>query len=108
MSTSMHSLPSTAKRSSDGAAKVVRRSVPPPTVAEIDHGEPRWLDQRVGSLRLGLSSILEIGGSAVLYGHNRRGAAADHGRVYAHPWGGMRLYRRRPELPVSAPVIGPS
>jgi signal transduction histidine kinase len=51
-------------------AKVATRSVPPPTVAEIDHGVPLFLDQLVDALRLGLSSTDAIGDSAVLHGHD--------------------------------------
>src|SRR5687767_13795742 len=51
-------------------AKVATRSVPPPTVAEIDHGVPLFLDQLVDALRLGLSSSDAIGDSAVLHGHD--------------------------------------
>ena len=50
-------------------AKVGMRSIPPPTEAEIDHGVPLFLDQLVDALRLGLSSSLEIGKSALLHGH---------------------------------------
>ena len=51
-------------------AKVAKRSVPPPTEAEIDHGVPLFLDQLVGALRLGLTSSPDIGRSAVLHGHD--------------------------------------
>src|SRR6188472_3584606 len=51
-------------------AKVARRSVPPPTQAEIDHGVPVFLDQLCDALRLGLTSSPEIGKSAVLHGHD--------------------------------------
>jgi len=51
-------------------AKVAARSVPPPTVAEIDHGVPLFLDQLVDALRLGHSSSDAIGDSAVLHGHD--------------------------------------
>jgi signal transduction histidine kinase len=51
-------------------AKVIKRSVPPPTDAEIDHGVPLFLDQLVDALRHGLSSSPEIGRSAVLHGHD--------------------------------------
>jgi hypothetical protein len=51
-------------------AKVVLRSVPPPTEAEIDHGVPVFLDQLVDSLRLGLASSPEIGRSAHQHGHD--------------------------------------
>ena len=37
-------------------AKVAKRSVPPPTEAEIDHGVPVFLDQLTDALRLGLTS----------------------------------------------------
>jgi hypothetical protein len=51
-------------------AKVARRSDPPPTPAEIDHGIPVFLDQLGDALRLGLSSSPEIGKSAVQHGHH--------------------------------------
>jgi signal transduction histidine kinase len=51
-------------------AKVATRSVPPPTEAEIDHGVPLFLEQLVDALRLGRSSSLDIGRSAVLHGHD--------------------------------------
>ncbi len=51
-------------------AKVATRSVPPPTVAEIDHGVPLFLDQLVDALRLGLSSSEAIGDTALLHGHD--------------------------------------
>lgn len=51
-------------------AKVATRSVPPPTIAEIDHGVPLFLNQLVDALRLGLSSSDAIGSSAVLHGHD--------------------------------------
>jgi signal transduction histidine kinase len=50
--------------------KVARRSVPPPTKAEIDHGVPLFLDQLGDALRLGLSSSAEIGKSAIQHGHD--------------------------------------
>jgi signal transduction histidine kinase len=50
-------------------AKVAKRSMPPPTEAEINHGVPLFLDQLVDALRLGLRSSREIGKSAVLHGH---------------------------------------
>jgi signal transduction histidine kinase len=49
-------------------AKVVTRSVPPPT--EIDHGVPVFLDQLADALRLGLTSSPEIGKSAIQHGHD--------------------------------------
>ena len=51
-------------------AKVAKRSVPPPTEAEIDHGVPLFLEELVNALRLGLSSSPDIGRSAVLHGHD--------------------------------------
>jgi signal transduction histidine kinase len=51
-------------------AKVAVRQIPPPTVAEIDHGVPRFLDQLVEALRLGLSSSDDIGATALLHGHD--------------------------------------
>jgi signal transduction histidine kinase len=51
-------------------AKVARRSVPPPTSAEIDHGVPLFLDQLGDALRLDLISSPEIGKSAHEHGHD--------------------------------------
>jgi signal transduction histidine kinase len=51
-------------------AKVVKRSVPPPTKAEIENGVPVFLDQLVNALRLGRESNPEIARSAVLHGHD--------------------------------------
>jgi hypothetical protein len=51
-------------------AKVASRSVPPPTLAEIDHGVPVFLDQLMDALRLGLTSSPEIGRTAVRHGHD--------------------------------------
>ena len=51
-------------------AKVATRQVPPPTIAEIDHGVPLFLDQLVDALRLGRSSSDEIGSTATLHGHD--------------------------------------
>ena len=51
-------------------AKVAKRSVPPPTKAEIEHGVPVFLDQLKDALRLGLVSSPEIGRSALMHGHD--------------------------------------
>ena len=51
-------------------AKVAKRSAPPPTEAEIDHGVPLFLNQLAEALRLGQVSSPEIGRSAVLHGHD--------------------------------------
>jgi signal transduction histidine kinase len=51
-------------------AKVAKRSVPPPTEAEIDHGVPLFLDQLVSAMRLGLTSSPEIERGAVEHGHD--------------------------------------
>ena len=51
-------------------AKVARRSVPPPTQAEIDHGVPVFLDQLGDALRLGLMGTPEMDRSAVQHGHD--------------------------------------
>ncbi len=51
-------------------AKVATRSVPPPTVAEIDHGVPLFLDQLVSALVSGTTSLdPEIARSALHHGH---------------------------------------
>jgi hypothetical protein len=51
-------------------SKVARRSMPPPTEAEIDHGVPAFLDQLVDVLRLGEVSSPEIRRTALLHGHD--------------------------------------
>ena len=51
-------------------AKVTRRSVPPPTKAEIDHGVPVFLDQLGDALRAGSSSNHDIDQSATKHGHD--------------------------------------
>ena len=50
--------------------KVVARSSPAPTTAEIDHGVPLFLDQLVDALRRGFSASQEISDSALLHGHD--------------------------------------
>jgi signal transduction histidine kinase len=51
-------------------AKVVTRSVPPPTDVEIDHGVPVFLDQLRNALRLGELTSPEISRSAIKHGHD--------------------------------------
>lgn len=51
-------------------AKVAARSVPSPTLAEMDHGVPVFLDQLMNALRCGVSSSPEIGRTAVQHGHD--------------------------------------
>jgi signal transduction histidine kinase len=52
-------------------AKVITRSTPPPTRAEIDHGVPLFLDQLMDALRSGGTQLnSEIAKSAVLHGHD--------------------------------------
>jgi hypothetical protein len=51
-------------------AKVATRSVPPVTVAEIDHGVPVFLGQLSEALRLGLKGDPEIGRVAVKHGQD--------------------------------------
>jgi signal transduction histidine kinase len=52
-------------------AKVATRSVPPPTMAEIDHGVPLFLDQLVEALRTGAGTLnTDISKSAVLHGRD--------------------------------------
>jgi signal transduction histidine kinase len=51
-------------------AKVATRSTPPPTVAEIDHGVPLFLNQLVDALKGGATSTTDIGASAHLHGHD--------------------------------------
>jgi signal transduction histidine kinase len=53
-------------------AKVAARSVPPPTMAEIDHGVPLFLEQLVDALRHGRFSSPEMDGSATRRGHELR------------------------------------
>jgi hypothetical protein len=51
-------------------AKVAKRSAPPPTDREIDHGVPLFLDQLVEELRHGPSQSHEISKSAVKHGRD--------------------------------------
>jgi signal transduction histidine kinase len=51
-------------------AKVATRTIPPPTVAEIDHGVPLFLEQLVAVLRSGLTGNDEIRSRAVHHGHD--------------------------------------
>jgi hypothetical protein len=50
--------------------KVARRSAPPPTDAEIDHGVPMFLDQLCEELSNGPSKTHEISKSATQHGHD--------------------------------------
>jgi hypothetical protein len=50
-------------------AKVAARAAPVPTVLEIDHGVPMFLDQLSEELRQGSSQTGEIGRSAIEHGH---------------------------------------
>ena len=50
-------------------AKVAKRSFPPPTAAEIDHGVPVFLDQLARALRPGFVSSPDMNNSAVQHGH---------------------------------------
>jgi hypothetical protein len=51
-------------------AKVAKRSAPPPTEAEINHGVPLFLDQLCEELRHGPSKTNEISKSATEHGHD--------------------------------------
>jgi hypothetical protein len=48
--------------------KVARRSDPPPTPAEVEHGVPVFLDQLVELMRHGGASSADISATAVLHG----------------------------------------
>jgi signal transduction histidine kinase len=51
-------------------AKVARRSIPPPTAAEIDHGVPLFLEQLIDVLRAHTSSTADIRMGGVLHGRD--------------------------------------
>jgi signal transduction histidine kinase len=51
-------------------AKVASRSMPPATVAEIDHGVPLFLEQLIDVVRAHGSSTEEIRTGAVVHGHD--------------------------------------
>jgi hypothetical protein len=51
-------------------AKVAKRSAPPPTEAEINHGVPIFLDQLCEELRHGPSKTHAISKSAMEHGHD--------------------------------------
>jgi hypothetical protein len=50
--------------------KVARRSAPPPTEAEIDHGVPMFLDELLAQLRSGLAPNPDISQTAAKHGHD--------------------------------------
>ncbi len=49
-------------------AKVAKRSSPPPTPEEIDHGVPLFLEQLIHALKRGVASSAEISDAARLHG----------------------------------------
>jgi signal transduction histidine kinase len=51
-------------------AKVATRTIPPPSVAELDHGVPLFLEQIVAALRSGVTGNEEIRSSTVRHGHD--------------------------------------
>jgi hypothetical protein len=51
-------------------SKVAKRSDPPPTPAEIDHGVPMFLDELIAELRDGLSANPDISKTAARQGHD--------------------------------------
>jgi len=51
-------------------AKVARRSIPPPSAVEIDHGVPLFLEQLIDVLRAHGSSTADIRTGAVLHGRD--------------------------------------
>jgi hypothetical protein len=51
-------------------AKVAKRSSPPPTEAEINHGVPMFLEQLCEELRRGPSKTHDISKSAMAHGHD--------------------------------------
>lgn len=51
-------------------AKVARRSIPPPTEAEIDYGVPVCLDQLIDTLNGQTSDSVEINKTALQHGHD--------------------------------------
>jgi signal transduction histidine kinase len=51
-------------------AKVIARTIPPPSEAEINHGVPLFLDQLVDALRSGGKTSLAIDRSAGQHGHD--------------------------------------
>jgi signal transduction histidine kinase len=53
-------------------AKVATRTIPPPTVMEIDHGVPLFLDQLVAALQDGRTGTAENRRGAVQHGHDLR------------------------------------
>ena len=50
--------------------KVAKRSSPPPSKAEIDHGVPMFLDELLAELRAGLSPNPDISITAAKHGHD--------------------------------------
>ena len=84
-------------------AKVATRSIPPPTVAEIDHGVPLFLGQLVAALRDGGTGNDEIRRSAVHHGHDllRQGFSVSQ---VVHDYGDVCQAITELALELSAPI----
>ena len=67
-------------------AKVARRSLPPVTPAEIDHGVPLFLDQLIDVLHARASPTTSIRSSATLHGHDLQLEGLTVGQV-VHDYG---------------------
>jgi hypothetical protein len=67
-------------------AKVAKRSAPPPTEAEIDHGVPLFLDQLCDELSRGVSKTHDISKGALEHGRDLRVRGFTIGQV-VHDYG---------------------
>ena len=67
-------------------AKVAKRSAPPPTEAEVEHGVPLFLDQLVEELHHGPSKTHQISKTAMEHGHDLLLQAFTIGQV-VHDYG---------------------
>ncbi len=85
-------------------AKVAVRSMPPPTMAEIDHGVPLFLDQLVLVLQNGRDRLdPSIGASAVLHGHDLRAQGLTVSQV-VHDYGDICQSVTELALELDAPI----
>jgi signal transduction histidine kinase len=84
-------------------AKVARRSLPPVTPAEIDHGVPLFLDQLIDVLHARASPTTSIRSSATLHGHDLQLEGLTVGQV-VHDYGDVCQSITELAMETNAPI----
>ena len=84
-------------------AKVARRSMPPVTPAEIDHGVPLFLDQLMDVLQAHGSPTTSIRTSATLHGHDLQLEGLTVGQV-VHDYGDVCQSITELAMETNAPI----